>query len=241
MSFVPATSQRDALTLLAAVATVAALGLLLRRGMPGPPASGVSGSPPPTGAEDPERGFEPVDTGEIDPLLEEASAEAGEIVAVTSDGWAFVPDEDEVQILPPAPSTDPIAEELGRESIPLDRFTGALEEDPRRRVQPSGKPGIHLDAGDVTGARVVRGAAGTDPWRLETLGRDGEYQSWAFETEDAARAALDLLERRIVRAPLDDRGAPLRPGDPDYQAAFALTQAGVADLATDPADDDTAR
>jgi len=232
MSFVPAIPQRDALTLLAVVGAVAGRGLFLRRGTAAPPASDVSGSPPPlAGGGDPDRAPD---------WDEEDEAEAG-TVAVTSDGWAFVPDEGEVQILPPTQSTDLIVEEMGREAIPLDRFTGALEEDPRRRAQQTGKPGIHLDAGDLTGARVVRGGAGTDPWRLETLGRDGEFQSWSFETEDAARAALTLLERRIVQVPLDDQGEPVRPGEPDFETAFALTQAGVAEAATDTGDDDAAR
>lgn len=117
MSFVPSISQRDALTLLAAVGAVAAIGLFLRRGEAVPPASGVSGLPAPLPPEDPD--WAP-DRGEGD------EGEAG-TVAVTSDGWAFVPDEDEVQILPPESTPDPIAEEMGREPILIDRYSGALE------------------------------------------------------------------------------------------------------------------
>src|SRR3990172_2697740 len=43
-----------------------------------------------------------------------------------------------------------------------------------------------LGRGDLIAARVKRGAPDHDPWRLEALGRDGEYQAWRFETEDAA-------------------------------------------------------
>ena len=83
MSFVPATSNRDALTLLAVVA-VAFLGLLMRRGSAVPPASGVSGAPPPSDPEDPDEARDG-DVGD--------NGDAG-VVALTSDGWAFVPDED---------------------------------------------------------------------------------------------------------------------------------------------------
>ena len=58
------------------------------------------------------------------------------------------------------------------------------------------------------------------PWRVETLGRDGEYGAFDFETEDGARAALLLLERfRIVRRPLDDEGNPIPASPEDFEEA----------------------
>ena len=232
MSFTPATSNRELYAVLA-VMVVAVVAMLMRRGS-GSDQTAMPVAPP----DDPEDPTNLVDDDESDDT---------ELGAVTSDGWAFLPDGHEVQLVPPADPDDDLIEAMGRGSpVVIDRNTGALERrvtnlergaDPRRRAIPTGKPGEHFDLGDLTGARVVRGAPSVDPWRLEALGREGEYRSWAFETEDAARAALSLLDSRVVRAPLDpEDGTPRQPGEAEYAAAVALTQAGIADLAIDPGD-----
>ena len=187
--------NRSLFTALVAVAAVALLGLLLRRMSGGARDESVVPPPEPATADD-----EGDDEDEGD----------HEAVAVTSDGWAFVPDGGEVHLVPPAAP------------------------DPEFGVTGRGSPGVRLDAGDYVGARVVRGAPGVDPWRLEALGRDGEYVAFAFETEDAARAALELVERRIVQMPCDEDGAPRPPGEADYAAALQRTQEGVSDMAMDP-------
>ena len=202
------------------------------------------------------RGSQAVDTARVEPpardeppapyrdaVTDESGDEATEAGAFTSDGWAFVPDGNEVHLVPPASEEDEVervmAAAMGQSSeTPLDGPGGVLGRDSRHRGSAPGKPGEHLDVGDLIGARVVRGAPDTDPWRLEALGREGEYRAWAFETEDAARTAHGLLERRIVRPPLDDDGEPSPPLDEDYATALALTQAGIADVATDPGDDE---
>jgi hypothetical protein len=211
------------------VAAVAALALLMRRGAKRSEAITDAGTRRAGEAREPAASPMAAEPDEDEP------AEAG---AFTSDGWAFVPDGHEVQLVPPAAAED-LLEAMGRAGAAIvDRNTGALDSDLRHRALPGMKPGEHFDAGDLTGVRVVRGAPDVDPWRLEALGREGEYRAWAFETEDAARTAMGLLERRIVRAPLGEDGAPAPPVDADYVAALAITQAGVADLAVDGGDDE---
>ena len=129
---------------------------------------------------------------DVDRMLAEVSGAdpktAGELAAITSDGWTFVPVRSGIDLVPP-PNSD----------LP--------------------QPRSRLDAGDAVGARVRRGAPDFDPWRLEMVGRDGNYDAWFFETEEAARAALDLLQRRIVRVPLDEDGEPQPVRDLDFDEA----------------------
>lgn len=153
-------------------------------------------------------------TREVDPvdaLLAEVSGAdahaAGDVVAVTSDGWSFVPDGEDVTLIPP-------------ENPELGDMAPASE----GRTQAMVLPPSHIDVGDFIGARVIRGAPGHDPWRLEALGRDGEYRAWFFETEGAARAALDLLERRIVRVPVDDDGDPRPSSGADFDEARRIDE-----------------
>jgi hypothetical protein len=77
-----------------------------------------------------------------------------------------------------------------------------------------------LRHGDFTAARVVRGAPSVDPWRLELLGTEGEYVSFGFAGEDAARCALDLLETRaVMHYEADDDGRPLVPSTEQFEEA----------------------
>ncbi|HYM81624.1 MAG TPA: hypothetical protein VEY91_09460 [Candidatus Limnocylindria bacterium] len=166
-----------------------------------------------------------------------------EAVAITSDGWAFVPDGREVQLVPPGepedlipsratvntgygPQTDPDIQVLGGRGAPVNPHTG--------RSLPGWKPGEHLRAGDLVAARVRRGAPGVDPWRLEALGRDHEYRHWPFETEEAAQAALAVIEPRIVRPPHDPDGEPQAIGEADFAHAREDYEATEAELAMAP-------
>lgn len=158
---------------------------------------------------------------------------AAEVVAITSDGWAFVPDGEEVQLIPPGdpddvvpvrsmfetgnqPQTDPDIQVMTGRGGPINPRT--------HKPVSSWKPGDHLDRGDYVGVRVKRGAPDFDPWRLEALGRDGEYRAWFFETEDAARAAHDLLERRIVVPRRDPHGDPVPARDEEFDEARRLDE-----------------
>ena len=179
------------LTAIVAVAGVALLGLFMRR------STGASGPGANTTSPEPE------EHGDEDPADESAGT-----VAVTSDGWSFVPlgDRGRVRLIPP---TSP------------------------REMEPAGAPAApeQLVRGDLIAARVRRGAPDHDPWRLEALGRDHEYRAWRFETEEAARAALALVSPGIVVAPRDDEGSEIVPGDDEYMEARRREEEIEAELA----------
>jgi hypothetical protein len=125
-------------------------------------------------------------TGADEPEWDES-----DYAAVTSDGYAFLGEAHAVRI---------------------------VATHPEERQEPSAylpAIGEKLSAGDFTAARIVRGAPGVDPWRLELLGRDGEFVRFAFETQDGAKTALTLLEERgVVRYALDDDDRPVaHPGE----------------------------
>jgi hypothetical protein len=188
--------NQGALSAIAAVVAVAAIGWLLRRATgpaPGPTSPGTA--PPPL------------------PDLDETTddEDSPEIVAVTSDGWSFVPvgDRDKVQLIPPRV--------------------------PDEMAQVAGRQGIEqLGRGDLIAARVTRGAPDHDPWRLEGLGRDHELRAWRFETEEAVRSALALVVDRVVRPPRDHAGESIPVGPADFAAARRREEEIEAELATMP-------
>ena len=124
----------------------------------------------------------------VDDVLAEVQdldpGDVADIVAVDSEGMAFVPDGVRVLLIPPA--------EPGG-NVPTRQHTH------------------EIDRGDLIGVRVVRGAPDFDPWRLEALGRDYEYRAWFFETEDAANAARDTFDRVVVVPPRDEYDEPKPP------------------------------
>src|SRR5262249_14024781 len=124
----------------------------------------------------------------------DAEWEVGDAAAVTVDGLAFIGEEHGVSLVP---TPDPASAAPGP-IVPLE----------------------FLRPGDFSAARVVRGAPSVDPWRLELLGPDGEYVSFAFAVEDAARVALDLLEARdVMHYEADDDGRPLMPSTEQFEEA----------------------
>jgi hypothetical protein len=157
------------------------------------------------------------DIDPVDALLADVSgadpATAGEIVAVTSDGWALVPDSRGIALVPHATAGAHDFDDAPR---------GTVEKE--IAAATPGQHTLRFDTGDAVGARVRRGAPDFDPWRLEVLGRHGEFRAWFFETEEAARAALDLFERRIVRAPRDEFGDPAPPAPEDFDAARRMDE-----------------
>lgn len=75
-------------------------------------------------------------------------------------------------------------------------------------------------AGDFTGVRVVRGDGVEGAWRVEALGRDGEYTTFDFETREAAEAAKQLFElQRIVQLGEDEDGNPAPPSAEQFEEA----------------------
>lgn len=134
------------------------------------------------------------------PRLEQAQEKRGAgrdrlVLAVTSDGFAFVPDHHVVRVLPPP--------EEGEEWKVGAKLKAALE---------TVAMGQGWSPGDIRGVRVVRGEFEEGPWRLEALGRDGEYMQYGFETPEEARAAKELLERLgIVELGHDEEGRPMPP------------------------------
>ena len=120
--------------------------------------------------------------------------ETDDAAAVTVDGLAFIGEEHGVSLVP---TPDPHAPLPGK-IVPVE----------------------FLRPGDFSAARVARGAPSVDPWRLELLGPEGEYVSFGFEIEDAARAALELLETRAVMTYVtDDDGRPLMPSAEQFDEA----------------------
>ena len=165
-------------------------------------------------AGEPGRGTPPA-SGPGDELEDEEAGWSGEIAAITSDGLMFIPFEQGVQLLILA-SREQLAGELATQAVGRDQVAGMLS------------------CGDLGAVRVVRGAPGVDPWRLEALGRDREYLSWGFETEEAARAALDLLERIVVRVPVDADGEPLAVGAAEFAEARRVHEQTEQELAMMP-------
>ena len=219
---------------LGAVLAVGVLAWVLRR--MSPEASDTMSAAPP-----------PPDPDDLGPEWADDDDASAEVVAITSDGWAFLPRGDAVHLVPPGdpedlipvrsteatgyqPQTDPDIQILAGRGAPVN---------PRTRRPVSGwSPGEHLTPGEIVGARVCRGAPDHDPWRLEALGRDGDYRAWRFETEESARVALDLITSRIVRPPLDEEGEPRQPGDEEFARAKAEQDALEAELAMGSEPDD---
>ncbi len=129
--------------------------------------------------------------------------ESVDVVAVTSDGYALVPDTHVVRLVPPHEEGDAWkAGETGRNR----RGEMALA--------------MTWQNGDFTGARVVQGAADEGPWRFEALGRDGEYAAFVFETREGADAALNVFQSRgVVRHGHDEDGNPAPPSAEQFEEA----------------------
>ena len=155
-----------------------------------------------------------------DEFEDEEAGGSDQIAAITSDGLMFIPFEQGVQMLIPA-SREQLAEEFATQAVSRGRVAGMLS------------------CGDLGAARVVRGAPGVDPWRLEALGRDREYLAWSFETAESARTALDLLERIVVRAPVDADGEPLAAGAAEFAQARREHEQTEQELAMMPDEEES--
>lgn len=137
-----------------------------------------------------------------------------EVVAVTSDNYAIVPDTHAVRLLPP--------DESGEAWKP-----GAANRRGQRALDMS------WHAGDFTGGRVVRGDADEGPWRFEAMGREGEYTAFVFETREGADAALAAFTSRgVIRLGTDEDGNTVPPSPEQFEEArrvFLETEAALDD------------
>jgi hypothetical protein len=200
---------------LAAVGGVIVVALIMRAARPGDAgASGAPGTSPPLEPwRDPSRDSRPggvsehLDEADVDDMDEARDTRDGShlVVAVTSDGAALVPDRYVVRLVPPEEQGEGWKVGAGMRSANL-RGEQALA--------------MTWQAGEFTGARVVRGAAEEGPWRLELLGREGEYITFFFETPEAAEAAKQLFEQQdIVQLGEDEDGRPMPPSPEQFVEA----------------------
>jgi len=204
-----------------AVAAVALLGVLMRRAGNG---SGGVVTPP-----------IPVPEAEEDADDSPGDASTAQ-VPISSEGVAFVSRTHGVLLLPLVggdEAADWLDRALQSNYVPFSVLNQLYFSGAGGGVQPS-RPGNPLGAADLTGVRVVRGAAGADPWRLETLGRDGDFGFHPFTSREAAEAALQLLvSRQVVRRPDDDQDP--NPASPeDFEEARRRYEQTASDLAIDP-------
>ena len=149
----------------------------------------------------------------------------GHVIAVTSDGAAFVPDRHAVRLVPP--------EEQGEEW----KVGAGIKS---RNLRGEQALAMSWHAGDLTGARVVRGEADEGPWRMEALGRDGEYTAFVFETREGADAARQLFERlHVVQLGQDEDGRAMPPSPEQFAEARRIYL--ETEAALDLPDDEDAR
>ena len=212
---------------LVAVGVVVVLALLLR----GSRGSESSGGPrPPEQPREPWResganvAVAEDDERDADDDDDEDAGQQGQVIAVTSDGAAFVPDRHAVRLVPPEEEGEEWKVGAGMKATNL-RGQAALA--------------MSWNAGDFTGARVVRGEADEGPYRLEALGRDGEYTTFVFETRDGADAAVKLLvAHRIVQLGEDEDGRSMPPSPEQFAEARRIYK--ETEAALDLPDDEDA-
>ena len=155
-----------------------------------------------------------------------------ELLAVTSGGQVFIPHSHSVRVI-----------SLGEAQAAIAAGVASWE-DLRHEVMLAraqaggGLPGDELSAGDFTAARIKRGAPDADPWRLELLGRDGEFILYVFETDEAARVALAMLERTgAVRTFAGEDGEAVPPSPEDFEEARRRYEETLQELANMPEDE----
>ena len=201
-------------TAVGAVVAVVVLGMLARRGSSAGASAGTPGAIPASGAGPGSADAAEERDDDTDEVEEDDDVEPVEVVAVTSDGYALVPDTHAVRLMPPPEDGE-------------DWKAGTTGHS--RRGQRALDMSWH--AGDFTGGRVVHGAADEGPWRFEALGRDGEYAAYDFETREGADAALALFQSRgVIRLGHDEDGQAMPPSGEQFDEArrvFLETEAAL--------------
>jgi hypothetical protein len=199
---------------LVAVGVVVVIAMIMRNSQ-----SPDSAAPAMPRAPEPGYGREPdLDEADDDEDGDDAGDE-GHVVAVTTEGHALIPDKRVVRLMRPEESGEEWKVGAGIKSSTL-RAERAL--------------GMTWSAGDLCGVRVVKGGAEEGAWVLETLGRDGEFVPFDFETRDAADAAKRLFEGQgIVRLGEDEDGNPMPPSAEQFDEARRMYHETVAELGMD--------
>lgn len=238
MSFVPATSNRDALAVLAIV-VVAVLALFLRRASSGGESDRGGGSPTPLEPAEPGAEVRPVTGAGRDAFGDDEDTEETwdestlAEVPMSIEGVAFVPRPHGMLLLALLEGDevpDWLDQALESNFVPYAALNQLYFPGAGGGISPR-RPPITLAAGDLTGARVMRETGASGAWRLETLGRDGDFGFHPFATREAAEAALDLLlEKGVVLKTVDDQGVV--PASPeDFEEARRRYEATEAELA----------
>jgi hypothetical protein len=144
---------------LIAIAVVLIVGAIMRRGGTAP-----SAAPAPRPEHDEgDGGTATLERSHAQVLDDEDDAESDDephVAAVTSDGEALLSYRHQVVMIPPQDTGEEWKVGAAMKSV---NARGALAFD------------MTWQAGEMTGMRVVRGGADEAPWRLEGLGREGEY------------------------------------------------------------------
>lgn len=209
---------------LVAVGVVVVLALIMRGMQSRGPEGAEPGTPGPSPEPWRDEGNVAVAEPGDDDDDEEPDEHAWQVVAVTSEGAAFVPDRHVVRLVPPEDEGEAWKVGAGMKS---------------RNLRGEQALAMSWHAADFTGARVVRGEADEGPWRLEALGRDGEYVTFAFETRDGAEAARQLFEKQgVVQLGEDEDGRPMPPSPEQFAEARRIYQETAAAL--DAPDDEDA-
>jgi hypothetical protein len=157
-------------------------------------------------------------------------------VPITAEGVAFLPDGHELRLLSLVESEDVpewVNSALESSSVPYTVLNKLYMPTVARRAAGV-KPGIPLSAGDFTAARIRPGVAGEYAWRLETLGRDGDFGFFPFAERSGAEAALELIEKhKILSQTLDDDGDPVAHSNEDFEEARRRYEETESHLAID--------
>lgn len=167
---------------------------------------------------------------------------AHEPVPVTAEGLALLSVGHEIRLLElvggeEAPETLPpwLRSALDSGSAPFGAVN-ALYQPAAGRVAGAAHG---LSAGDFTAARIRPGVAGSYAYRVETLGRDGDFGFFPFTTRAGAESALRLLETQgIVARPRDEDGEPLPASDEDFEEARRRYEESERLLALEDDDDE---
>lgn len=207
---------------LGAIAAVIVVALLMRRGK-----SEESFTQKPSYPETPPSKQTRDDEEQDGDALEgddEDEGDEGHVIAVTSDGEALVPVRHTVCLVPP--------EDQGEEWK-----VGAGMKAANRRGELA--LSMSWQAGEFTGVRVTQGGGEYEgPWRIEALGREGEYQTFSFETRESAEAAKQLFERmHIVQLGEDEDGHPMPPSAEQFVEARRIYLETEAALELPPDED----